>query len=475
MLLYLYLGTISSELFGVTKLKETSQQTSESFDWSQPNSSVELEPPSVTHRAADYDWSSGTSFNSRALTQEEVCISYEASITLETIQEIQQSTEESKGSRIVLDLRPSLLHAKFSTSLAFLCQNMSKLRAVNGDVGNSAKFSTSLRELIYTELEQAASNLNIGFEYESMIPNLRPLLQPLAEFLTLSQDSLGTKQAPITLLYTLISTDFSHLPKTDSLASVPFFLSAPLPPAHFLNLLTYTNSQISGLFNFVKKFRFPFNSLSREVGVDMIWQQCAVISHCVLTSLSSMDCGYSHQQYSSSQLSTPAHPYMLSTGSVNNRLSSWPGIYNSDVSDGPRKRVAVLLAEACGGVLLALFANAYLQQNARLMFLLLRNMPDERMWYEVFCGGEGPPLGQPVISILQFYLRERSLVNGSTPPVGQGKPLTVHKAHNNIGDLLEISKCWRFLSWKLSIQDDKYSDHLRYYQSSYLLSTYDLN
>ena len=383
--------------------------------------SVDFEPPSLTQRAADYDWSSGTSFNSRSFAPDEDYTSYEATHTLETIQETKQSIGEPIDSGIVLDLRPSLLHAKFSTSLAFLCENMSKLRAVNGEVGNSAKFNTSLRELIYRELEQAASNLDICFDLENMIPNLRPLLQPLAEFLTLSQDSLATKQVPISLLYTLISTDFSHLPKTDSLASVPFFLSAHLPPAHFLNLLTYANSQIIALFNFVKKFRFPFNSLSREVGVDMIWHQCAVISHCVLTSLSSMDCGYSRQQYSCSQVSTPSHPYMLSTGSINNKLSSWPGVHSNEVSENTRKRVVVLLAEACGGVLLALFANAYLQQNARLMFLLLRNMPDERMWYEVFCGGEGPPLGRPVISILQFYLRERSLVNGNTPLVGQGR------------------------------------------------------
>ena len=419
----LNVGTISAELFGVSRLKESSKQSADSFDWSQPSfsilTSVDFEPPSITNRAADYDWSLGPSFNSRTLTQDDEYTPYETTHTLETIQETQQAMEEPSDSTVVLDLRPSLLHAKFITSLAFLCENLSKVRAVNGEVGNSAKFNTSLREIIYAELEQAASNLDICFEFENVIPSLRPLLEPLAEFLTLSQDSLATKQVPIALLYTLISTDFSHVPQTDSLASLPVFLSASLPPAHFQNLLTHTNNQIIGLFNFIKKFRFPYNSLSREVGVDMIWQQCAVISHCVLTALSSINCGYSHPQRSS-QVSTPSHPYMLSTGSINNKLSSWPGVQSSEVSENTRKRVLVLLAEACGGVLLALFANAYLQQNAKLMFLLLRNMPDDRMWYEVFCGGEGPPLGRPVTSILQFYLREGSLVNGSTQPVGQG-------------------------------------------------------
>ena len=417
-------GTLSTGLFAAPKLQELPSQTSDSFDWSKPAfsvlTSVDFEPPSLTQRVEDYDWSTGTSFGS-SLTQDEDYTAEEKTQKLDVIPE--NSFDEISDGAVVLDLRPSLLHAKFSTSLAFLCQNMSEFKPVNGEIGNSAKFNTYLRELIQNELEQAAINLNIKFEFENLIPSLKPLLLPLAEYLTLSQESLTTKQVPITLLYTLMSTDFSHFPKSDSIASIPLFLSAPLPPAYSLNLLTYASNQVLDLFNFVKKFRFPLNTLSRDKGVEMIWQQCTVVSRCVTASLSSMDCAFSHL-HSYSPKST-SHPYKLSSTGINNKLASWPGISNNEhvlVTENTRKRITILLAEACGGVLLALFANAYLQQNAKLMFLLLRNMPGEKMWYEVFCGGEGgPPIGSPVTTILQFYLREKSQVDQTVLPPTDGR------------------------------------------------------
>ena len=383
----------------------------------------------MTQRAADYDWSTGVSFGT---TQDEDYSTEETTHKLEVI--VENSIDETVGnSSVVLDLRPSLLHAKFSTSLAFLCQNLSQIQPVNGEIGNSAKFNTNLRELIQNEIEQAAVNLNIKFEFENMIPSLKSLLLPLAEYLTSSQASLIAKQVPITLLYTLMSTDSSHFPKSDSIASIPIFLSAPLPPAFSLNLLTYANSQVLDLFNFVKKFRFPLNTLSRDKGVEMIWQQCTVVSRCVIASLTSMDCAYPHL-YSYSPKTTPSHLYKLSGTGLNNKLASWPGISNNEhvlITENTRKRITILLAEACGGVLLALFANAYLQQNTKLMFLLLRNMPSEKMWYEVFCGGEGgPPLGSPVISILQFYLREKSQVDSTVLPPTNGRSVLYRNCPN---------------------------------------------
>ena len=378
---------------------------------------MDFEPP--TERAEDYDWS----YVGTSVTQNEDFTAEDSTHKLEVIAE-NSCDEGAVGSDVVLDLRPSLLHAKYSTSLAFLCQNLSQFKPVNGEIGSSAKYNTYIREMIQNELEQAAVNLSIKFEFEEMIHSLKPLLLPLAEYLTLSQESLIAKQVPITLLYTLISTDSSHFAESNSIASIPMFLSAPLPNAYSLNLLTYISNQVLDLFNFVKKFRFPLNTLSRDKGVEMIWQQCTVVSRCVIASLSSMNCASSHL-HSYSPKTTPSHLYKLSGTGMNNKLSTWPGISNNEhvlITDNTRKRVTILLAEACGGVLLALFANAYLQQNAKLMFSLLRNMPSEKMWYEVFCGGDGgPPLGSPVISILQFYLREKSQVDPTVLPPTNGR------------------------------------------------------
>ena len=306
---------------------------------------------------------------------------------------------------IVLDMRPALVHAKFLTSLSFLCQSLSKLRAVNGEVLNSAKFNTSLRHMLSIELEQTAVNLGVKHEFTS----LRPILLQLVEFLALSHESIPTKQASIALIYSLVSTDFSHVhTATKPTSSIPLYTSAMLPPAHFQNIISYASGQVSDLFNFVKRFRFPFYPLSPDTGVDMIWPQAAIISGCILTSLSSLNCGYSHPSPAKDNLATPPL-YKLSSGSFNNKLASWPGNDRENMSDVTHKRVTILLGECSACVLLALFANAYLQQNARLMSLLLHNTPNEKMWCEVFCGGEhGPPIGCPAISILDFYLREYS-------------------------------------------------------------------